>query len=67
MNKLWTLALIVGCCIAAVTPLQEREWRDKMRDALFVPNKLPALAAAFGWGGQLEQIKRGLLVGVILF
>jgi dienelactone hydrolase len=32
-------------CFAAVTPQQEREWREQMRAALFVPKKLPPLAA----------------------
>jgi dienelactone hydrolase len=45
MIRLPILALLGCCCVAAVTPRQEREWRAQMRAALFVPEKLPALAA----------------------
>src|SRR6185295_2020239 len=45
MIKFSMLALIVSCATAAVTPQQESEWRAKMRAALFVPEKLPALDA----------------------
>jgi dienelactone hydrolase len=47
MIKLCSLALIGLCCWAAagVTPRQGRELRAQMRAALFVPKKLPVLAA----------------------
>jgi len=45
MIKFSMLALIVSCGAAAITPQQESEWRGKMRAALFVPEKLPALDA----------------------
>jgi dienelactone hydrolase len=37
--------LTAWCCVAAVTPQQEREWRAAMRNALFVPKSLPPLDA----------------------
>src|SRR4051794_19254548 len=45
MIKIWTFVLVACCCHAAITPQQEREWRDQMRAALRVPKKLPALTA----------------------
>src|SRR5947208_10637007 len=54
MIKLPTLALIVLCCTAAVSPQQERDWREGMRAALFVPEKLPALDAQVHGRFQLE-------------
>lgn len=48
---LW-LALAAAACAAAADAGQEAEWRKRIRDALFVPEPLPALAPQ--WHGSFE-------------